>query len=810
MSQGVWNTINPYTTSGIMLAGILTDFKDAVVSGFSGTTRPPNMDAGGMWIDTTNQGAPNYYMSLKIYTGTTDVEVYRISTLNNIAGTTNAASPFTINRYSGDTTGAILEFIKRRVDSSGQVLSGDTVFEIQISGRTNTGVDTTVAYMRWNATDDMTTSASGGTWSIFSTTDGGASLAEHLRFIEGSVETVVPFKLNALRLVSQNVATAATIPTLSSNKLIAEMTGSTATSIQGIDATGPSDVVIIHNRSSAVITLKNQDGSATSTNRLKLPSGLDHDIPADGTAQLYYCSTDGRWKLKAAGSPLKITRTATELNGLLNNWTAPTSVTRVRVTTYFRRYRSRIITADQSANFFRDGFGNILSYGTNGRGFLGDGSATTRSSPVIATGGFTWKWMASHRSMGSGPAMFGITNQGNAYAWGNNGVGILGVGDASTSRSSPVAVLGRLKFYSIHSIGGTGVAGGLGTGTTFALDENGNAWGWGSGSTGGFGVSGNDYSSPVAVIGGGIKFERIGTWGSGNAGLWGLDNTGALYFFGDNIPGNIAPSSPTLITGLPVIKDIPDVIYGAASSSNRTMYILGNDGSAWGWGLNSNGQVGGGTTNFASSPVQVIGGILFDKLFSCNAVSASNGSAFGLTSDGTLYAWGINASGQLGLGDVIPRSSPVAVLGGLKFKHVSALGASVLAIASDNSLYSWGINTSGQLGLGDTTPRSSPVAVVGGIKAIETYMGPSSAWAADTTGTLYHWGATDGIVAATSIPTLVPGGIGIGSSNLPVFQGYVNVVPGNVYSILLGDRKCLFGGTPIGATADSIVIEYDK
>jgi alpha-tubulin suppressor-like RCC1 family protein len=116
--------------------------------------------------------------------------------------------------------------------------------------------------------------------------------------------------------------------------------------------------------------------------------------------------------------------------------------------------------------------------------------------------------------------------------------------------------------------------------------------------------------------------------------------------------------------------------------------------------------------------VAVVGGLVFSQIFMART-SASNGCAFGLTSAGVLYAWGDNTDGELGVGDTTARSSPTLVVGGLNFVSVfsgvdsSAQLTSILAVTATGQLYSWGFNSNGQLGVGDVTPRSSPTLVVG-------------------------------------------------------------------------------------------------
>jgi len=78
---------------------------------------------------------------------------------------------------------------------------------------------------------------------------------------------------------------------------------------------------------------------------------------------------------------------------------------------------------------------------------------------------------------------------------------------------------------------------------------------------------------------------------------------------------------------------------------------------------------------------------------------------------GGLWAWGQNSSGQLGLGDITHRSSPVQVGSLTNWKATSAGYYHITAIKTDGTLWTCGYNTYGQLGLGDRTHRSSPVQV---------------------------------------------------------------------------------------------------
>ena len=95
-------------------------------------------------------------------------------------------------------------------------------------------------------------------------------------------------------------------------------------------------------------------------------------------------------------------------------------------------------------------------------------------------------------------------------------------------------------------------------------------------------------------------------------------------------------------------------------------------------------------------------------------------SELGLTppsyTSGYFYSWGVNADGQLGLGNTTSRSSPVQVGALTNWSRVIAGYNHSLAVKTDGTLWSWGLNArlsggTGQLGLGDIVHRSSPVQV---------------------------------------------------------------------------------------------------
>lgn len=183
MSQTIFPNIDPDVTSGNTLATLLNDFKDAVASGFSGTSRPTNLQAGGYWIDTTNNPTWDY----KIYDGTDDTTVFSVNTTTGVASIASADTMFEIAKISADSVGAILRLHKERIASGGQTLADDTLGEIQFRGTRSTGVEVTQTRIRSLTTEDTTASNQGADLIFEATAAGTASLAEVMRIKNGNL-----------------------------------------------------------------------------------------------------------------------------------------------------------------------------------------------------------------------------------------------------------------------------------------------------------------------------------------------------------------------------------------------------------------------------------------------------------------------------------------------------------------------------------------------------------------------------------------------------------------------------------------------
>ena len=151
--------------------------------------------------------------------------------------------------------------------------------------------------------------------------------------------------------------------------------------------------------------------------------------------------------------------------------------------------------------------------------------------------------------------------------------------------------------------------------------------------------------------------------------------------------------------------------YNKDSSSMYSMFMIKNDGSLWACGYNARGQLGLGNINTPITTfTQVTTNINNDvKQVACGGDKNGYGYAFVIKNDGSLWACGVNSSGQLGLGDTTNRNTFTQVTTNINndVKQVVCGSEHTFIIKNDGSIWSCGNNTGGQLGLGDTTNRNT-------------------------------------------------------------------------------------------------------
>lgn len=202
----------------------------------------------------------------------------------------------------------------------------------------------------------------------------------------------------------------------------------------------------------------------------------------------------------------------------------------------------------------------------------------------------------------------------------------------------------------------------------------------------------------------------------GTLSAWGLNNFGQL---GNGTSNN--SSTPAAVSVTEGVSALAGKRVVAVTAGGDHTLALCSDGSVAAWGLNSQGQLGNGTSVIALSPVWVETNSPRSALFGKDvaAMAAGESHSVVICTDGTLCSWGSNLDGRLGVGPIpgLPRPMPVdatsnaSALLGRTAVRLAAGQAHTLALCSDGTVVGWGSNTSGQLGDATTSRRSIPTAV---------------------------------------------------------------------------------------------------
>ena len=349
--------------------------------------------------------------------------------------------------------------------------------------------------------------------------------------------------------------------------------------------------------------------------------------------------------------------------------------------------------------------GQLWAWGDNNHGQIGVNNRTVVSSPVQLDGDWTG---ASIFNTGESTrnSISVIKTDGTLWVWGNNDDGCLGLNQPQTSRkSSPTQIPGTTWA---HSTEGRHIVRTKTDGTLWASGYNGTRGQLGQNNR-------TSYSSPVQIPGTTWDSSTRFKIGSGEATSAALKTDGTLWIWGHGEYGMLGINIEDGARSSPV--QVPGTTWTHLSCARGSMVTaIKTDGTMWTWGRNEHGQLGlntAGTYTDKSSPTQI------GTDTTWRYARGGNKSVFAVKTDGTLWSWGYNRNGALGQNNEVKYSSPTQIPGtNWNIALTSGGEFSTIATKTDGTLWSWGYNYYGQLGLNEGSEsgvksKSSPVQIPG-------------------------------------------------------------------------------------------------
>jgi alpha-tubulin suppressor-like RCC1 family protein len=289
--------------------------------------------------------------------------------------------------------------------------------------------------------------------------------------------------------------------------------------------------------------------------------------------------------------------------------------------------------------------GTLWVTGSNAFGQVGNGNTT--NVPVWTKVGTATNWVKAYAGTEHSVA---LASDGKIWAWGRNDIAAV-IGTGSTSPSNiltPYCVNTTAAPYNQMSAGSTFLDLRGGHRFNMGLDQNRNLWTWGNNGSRQLGRASNStYTTNPTQDVQILQVDSVGTVSKFSAGAYhaaAITTGGNLYIWGLNGDGQLGST-----VGLGAGGNIPRILVPPVANTTWSEIILGeynsfgilDNGTLWGWGRNTAGQLGVGDTTNRNTPVQIPGSWKF-------ASSGLYGS-YGIKTDGTLWAWGSNSNGSLGL-----------------------------------------------------------------------------------------------------------------------------------------------------------------
>jgi alpha-tubulin suppressor-like RCC1 family protein len=443
--------------------------------------------------------------------------------------------------------------------------------------------------------------------------------------------------------------------------------------------------------------------------------------------------------------------------------------------------------------------GVAYCWGYDGDGELGNGggSLSTQSPSLVDTSTIPGN-KAFIQLAGGGYHTCGLTAEGVATCWGYDNLGQLGNGGGSLSTQSPCPVdtstMSGNKLFIQLTAGNTY--------HTCGLTSDGVAYCWGNDGNGQLGNGGVslDTQSPspvdtstvpgnkafIQLTGGG--YHTCGLTAGGVAYCWGYDGHGELGNGGTSV--DTQSPSPVDTSATPVNKAFVKFTGGYGHTCALT-----SEGVAHCWGTDLNGQLGNG---FSSQDEQSPSLVDTSTIFGNKAFVQLTGGGYhtcGLTVEGVAYCWGTDLDGQLGNGGTSQNTQSPSLVdtstipGNKVFVQLTGGGYHTCGLAAEGVIYCWGKDQYGQLGTGGISleaqsPSLVDTSAIPGINAfVQIAGGYGHTCGLTAEGVVYCWG-WDGYGqlgnGGTSQDTQSPSPVD--TSTIPGNKAFVKLTGGNYHT----------------------------
>jgi alpha-tubulin suppressor-like RCC1 family protein len=350
------------------------------------------------------------------------------------------------------------------------------------------------------------------------------------------------------------------------------------------------------------------------------------------------------------------------------------------------------------ADAFRQG--NTWTWGRGDDGRLGNNTTTDKQTPVTTfSGGANWKQISCGFNH-----VAAIKTDGTLWTWGDNTGGQIGdnTSGSTLDRLTPVTTfVGGTNWKQVS----------CGYRHTAAIKTDGTLWIWGSGGNGRLGNNATTNKlTPVQTFLEGTNWKQVACGGFHTAAI---KTDGTLWTWGDNTSGQIGDNTSGTNRLTPVTTFLGGNTWKQVSCATGAAHTaaIKTDGTLWNWGQNVDGQLGDNTIINRSTPIQtLLGGTNWKQ------VSCGDSHTAAIKTDGTLWTWGSDVRGELGINSgTIDISTPVTTFaGGTNWKQVSCSKTHTTAIKTDGTLWTWGWNFYGELGDNTQNEIVTPVTTFAG------------------------------------------------------------------------------------------------